>query len=122
VPWKLTARVGARVERLRFDGLDPALDALEARAKNLSKEAPREPRDIRIKRYEPVQQVFARLELAGPQRLLPSVRVGIDVRGDGSAEAYRGRVRRTLIEQAKGETPYVALRRVAKESSSPRGA
>jgi len=122
VPWTLTARVGARVERLRFDGLDPALDALEARAKNLLKDAPREPRDVRIKRYEPVQQVFARLELAGPQRLLPSVRVGIDVRGDGSAAAYRGRVRRTLIEQAKGETPCVVLRRVAKESSSSRGA
>jgi hypothetical protein len=67
--------------------------------------------NLRVKTYAPVQQVFGRVELAGPQRLFPRTRAGVDVRGDGSIEAYTGRVGRTLIERRKGETPFEALRR-----------
>jgi hypothetical protein len=88
-----------------------ALDSIERRATKLSETAPRDPVDVKLKRFEPIQQVVARIELAGPQRLLPSVRAGVDVRGDGSTEAYLGRVRRHVVEQRKGETPYDALRR-----------
>jgi hypothetical protein len=104
-------RAAARVERLHFDELEPALDELESRVKALSAAAPKRPLDLRVKRYDPVQQVFGRVELAGPRRLLPGVRAGVDVRGDGSSEAYVGRVKRELIEQRKGETLFEALRR-----------
>jgi hypothetical protein len=111
VPWKLTVREGPRVQRTRYAELDDALDALEQRARELARDAPRDRVDAKIKRFEPVQQVSARLELAGPQRLLPSLRGGVDVRGDGSTEAYRGRVKRELVEERKGESSYDALRR-----------
>jgi hypothetical protein len=112
VPWKLTVRAGPKVERERFAELDDALKAIEQRARDLSDDAPDKAVDLRYKKFEPVQQVAARLELAGPERMLPSVRAGIDVRGDGSTEAYVGRVRRAVIEQRKKESPYDALRRV----------
>src|SRR5438270_8240747 len=102
MPWKLTVRSGPRVQRSRYDELSEALEALQARAQQLARETDRNPVDLRYKRFEPIQQVVARLELAGPERLLPSVRAGVDVRGDGSVEAYRGRVRREVITQRKG--------------------
>ena len=122
MPWTLTLRAGARVERQRFDELATAVDELESRGDELARAASQEPLTTRLKRYEPVQQVYARLELAGPQRVLPSVHGGVDVRGDGSVEAFRGRVRRTLIEGRKGETPYAALRREFTGPASRRGA
>jgi hypothetical protein len=111
LPWKLTVRAGPRVERQRFADLEAALDAVEARGRELVRDAPRDAVDVRYKRFEPIQQVAARIELAGPERLVPSVRGGVDIRGDGSTEAYVGRVRRQLVEQRKGETAYGALRR-----------
>jgi hypothetical protein len=108
VAYRLTIRGGARVERERFAGLDEALEALERRGRELERSA-----DVAavggrvIRRYEPVQQVTARLELAGPGRL----RAGVDVRGDGSSEAFTGRVRRHLVDQRGGESAYDALRR-----------
>lgn len=111
VPWKLTVRAGSRVERASFEDLAPALDAVEARAREIAETAPRDSVDVRFKRFEPIEQVAARIELAGPERLIPSVRAGVDVRGDGSTEAYLGRLRREVVKQRKGETSYKALRR-----------
>ncbi len=99
------------MRRDSFGALDQALEALERKARELSDAAPRRGLDAKLKRFEPAQQVSARIELAGPERLVPSLRAGLDVHGDGSVQAYRGRVRRRPIAPARGESVYAALRR-----------
>ncbi|HEY2320115.1 MAG TPA: hypothetical protein VGH67_17540 [Solirubrobacteraceae bacterium] len=113
--WKLTERAGPKVRRSSFADVQRALDALESRGRALAGAAPGDTVDVRYKRFEPQQRVVARLELAGPERFVPSVRAGVDVRGDGSVEAFRGRVRREVIAEQRGETAYAALRRVLAE-------
>jgi hypothetical protein len=115
VPWRLTVRSGPRVARTRFDTLDEALKALRANGRELAQAAPRRTVDTKIKRFAPVQQVVARLELAGPQRLSPSVQAGLDVRGDGSTEPFLGRIRRRVIEPRRGEDSYAALGRAVRD-------
>ncbi len=116
--WQLTVRSGSKVKKRSFPVLDEALDALERRAGELAESVPDKGYDAKIRRFEPVELVSARLELAGPERFVPSIRAGIDVRGDGSVEAYRGRVRREVIEPRKGETVYAALRRSVEDEAS----
>ena len=113
--WKLTERAGPKVRRSSFDDVDRALDVLESRGRELATAAPGEAVDVRYKKFEPQERVVARLELAGPERFVPSVRAGVDVRGDGTVEAYRGRVRREVISENRGESAYAALRRVLGE-------
>jgi hypothetical protein len=120
VRWKLTVRVGPKVKRSTFPAVAEALDELEARARELVRTAPDTVVDAKFKRFAPVEQVVARLELAGPQRLVPSVRVGVDVRGDGSVEAYRGRLQRRVIAERDAENPFAALRRTLGEADRGR--
>ncbi len=112
MPWRLTVRAAHRVERLSFDGLDQLIDELEARGRELASSAASSARvlSVKVARFEPAQQVTARLELAGPERLLPSVRAGIDVHGDGSTEAFRGGIRRRALERRAGQDAFSALR------------
>ncbi len=109
MPYTLTIRQGPRVDRERYSDLDSALGAIEERGRELERTAGTGARGgTLIRKIEPVQQVVARLELSGPGRL----RAGLDVRGDGSSEAFTGRVRRRLVEQRGSESSYDALRRV----------
>jgi hypothetical protein len=109
--YTLTIRTGPKVERKRFDELASALDALEARLAPLEGSSLRDTVDLRYREFAPVAQVAVRGEVAGPGRLLAGVHGGVDLRGDGSAEAYVGRVRRRVVERRKSETVYAALRR-----------
>jgi hypothetical protein len=106
--YTLTIRHGGKVARERYGELADALGAIEARGTELERSAgaPRRGGTF-IRRLEPVQQVVARLELSGPRKL----RAGVDVRGDGSSEAFTGRLRRRLVEQRRRESAYDALRR-----------
>ena len=106
--YTVTIRADSRARKERFDELSTALAALEARGRELQEAAHERPLGgTLIRRLEPVQIVVARLELSGPGQL----RAGVDVRGDGSGEAFTGQVRRQVVPQQSGESPYDALRR-----------
>jgi hypothetical protein len=107
------------VRHRRFETLDGALDALEHEGRELALGADaRAVGGALMRRLEPVEQVVGRLELAGPGRL----RAGVDVRGDGSSEAFTGRLRRRLVEQRRRESAFEALRRALAESRGRRAA
>jgi hypothetical protein len=108
MPYTVTIRQGPKVTRERYAELEAAVGAVEERGRKLALGADAQAvGGSLIRRIEPVQQVVARLELKGPNGL----RAGVDVRGDGSSEAYTGRVRRRLVDQRTGEDAYGALRR-----------
>lgn len=101
---RVTIRRGGRVERERFDSLEEALDALEARGRELARTERAGTVDTKLfGTFEPARRVVARIELSSP-------RAGVDVHGDGSASAYRGRIRRRALG---GDDAYAALRRFA---------
>jgi len=107
--YTLTERIGGKVTHERFDGLAAVLDELERRGHELQGKA-----DAAVvggsmmRRFQPEDQVTARLEVSGPGHL----RAGVDVRGDGSAVPYTGRLRRRTVERGGRENAYDALRRI----------
>jgi hypothetical protein len=107
VAWRLITRVDGRVERETFESLKTASAALEERCRDVAEGSRREAITVARRTYDPARQVQARAELRGPGR----VTGGVDVRGDGSVEAYTGRWRRELVKRERGESVYAALRR-----------
>src|SRR5215813_7739025 len=107
--YTLTTRISGEVSHDHFDTLDAAFDALARQGNTLQGQADAEIVGGNLmRRYEPEQQVVARVELSGPKRL----HLGVDVRGDGSAVPFTGRLMRKQVERRDGETAYDALRRV----------
>jgi hypothetical protein len=108
----VTVRSGPKVERARAATLAEALDELEARTRAAATARGRTGTlDLRIRSFEPGDQVIVRGELRGPGRWRPAVLAGLDVRGDGDVQAWTGRARRAPIEPEDGESAYQALRR-----------
>ena len=105
--YTLTTRIRGKVEHERFDDLASALAALERRGHTLQGQADA---DVvggsLMRRFEPENQVTARLEVSGPGR----VRAGVDIRGDGSAIPFTGRLLRKQIQRGDGDSAYDALR------------
>ena len=111
--WKVMFRIGPRVSRERADGRADALTALRIRLTEVALEVDPKPVAGLMRDYDPVQQVVARGELAGPR----GVRAGIDVRGDGSTEAWTGRIRKEVVAQEPGEDAFQALERVLAQAA-----
>jgi hypothetical protein len=109
--WTLTLRDGPRIERIHFDELSAALEAIQTRMDELAPDAKRQASYLLGRRIDAARQVAVRGEISRRHGLLGSERGGIDLRGDGSTEAYIGRVPRRLIELGPGESAYDGLRR-----------
>lgn len=107
LPYTLTVRRTGSVQHEHHATLDAALVALERVVAELARSERRGIQRAFVRELEPVMQVAARAEIAGPGRL----RAGVDTRGDGSTEAFTGRWRRRLVEQHPGEDAVAALRR-----------
>lgn len=99
-------RANGRVERRTFASADAAFADLEETCRAIANTSRRDTVKVAKRTYDPVVQVQARVEVRGPAGA-----GGVDVRGDGSTEAYTGRYRRRLVEQDRGESVYAALRR-----------
>jgi hypothetical protein len=91
--YRLTERIRGKVNVDRFDTLEQALDELERRGHVFQEHGD-----------DSANRVIARLEL--------DVKAGVDIRGDGSATPFTGRLRRREIEREHGENAYDALRRI----------
>jgi hypothetical protein len=113
--WTLTVRDGPRVGHRRFETLGEAIDEMERQLDELAPVARRKAIQVGGRRFEAARQVAVRAEVSGPGGWLDRARGGVDMRGDGSAEAYTGRLRRRLVQLQSGETPYDGLRRALAE-------
>jgi len=112
VSWQVVVRTGPRVQKQRAESLEEALELLETETRVAANTTRRAEIDVRFRRFAPGDQVATRVELRGP-----APRVGFDVRGDGSVQAWTGRMRRRLVEPEGDETVYEALRRALQSTS-----
>jgi hypothetical protein len=115
--WTLTVRDGPRVAHKRYETLGETVDAMERELDELAPAARRRAIQVVGKRFDAKRQVAVRAEIAGPGGWGSAPRGGVDMRGDGSTEAYTGRLRRKLVKLQSGETPYEGLRRALASSA-----
>ena|ERR1700689_236323 len=116
--WTLTVRDGPRVAHKRYETLAEAVEAMERELDELAPATKRRAIKVPGKSFDAARQVAVRAEIAGPGGWMAGARGGVDMRGDGSTEAYTGRLRRKLVELQPGETPYDGLRRTLGDSKA----
>jgi hypothetical protein len=112
VSWQVVVRSGPRVQKLRAGSLEEALELAETEARVAMNTERRGEVDVRFRSFAPSEQVAVRVELRGS-----GPAAGFDVRGDGSVQAWTGRIRRRPVEPGDDETVYEALRRTLQRAS-----
>jgi hypothetical protein len=96
VSWRLTVRVGSKVEKARYDELADALEGARARAAAVLAEG-RLGTVSAFRDYTPDRRVQARIEVSA-KGLLGGPEAGIDVMGDGTLVPYVGAIRKRRLE------------------------
>src|SRR4051812_30190377 len=98
--WRVTVRDGPRVTRRRAGSLGAALALVGRAGPDPASGSRRGPGALPARALTPRQQVAGRVELSGPR-----VRAGADVRGDGAAEAWTGRLTRRVVARRTARRP-----------------
>jgi len=101
-------RNGAKVDHEGFDDVAQAVARMRERALAIRAEGPPKTADM-LRKYEPKDQVTARLELSG-RGLLHKPVAGVDVRGDGTFVPYQGGLRREELDPSGHDTPFDLVR------------
>jgi hypothetical protein len=114
--WKLTVRNGAEVDHEGFDDVAEAVARMRERALAIRAEGPPKTADV-LRRFEPKDQVTARLELSGRGLFKKKPAAGIDVRGDGTFMPYRGGLRREELDPSGHDTPFDLVRETLEGAS-----
>lgn len=109
--WRLVVRDGASVRKSTWPTLAEALDQQQAETVEAANRPEVHAIDLKVRDFEPGDQVVMRAGIKGPQRWVPKVRCGIDVRGDGSVKPWIGGAGKREVDVRKKETPWLALRR-----------
>lgn len=109
--YTLKVREGSSVKRSRHETADELFDAVSRLSEELSDRADRQPVKSMFRDYEAIELVHGRVEVSIATGRFKHRRGGIDVRRDGSIEAFVGRTNRTVVEPTPGETVPQALRR-----------
>jgi hypothetical protein len=104
----LTVRNGADVDHEEFDDIGKAVVRMRERALAIRAEGPPKAAKL-VRRFEPKDQVTARLELSRGGFLRKQA-AGIDVRGDGTFAPYRGGLRREELDPSGHDTPFDLVR------------
>lgn len=107
----LKLREGPTVSRERCASEQALFDRVEELAREMSDRADRTPVKSMFRDYEAIELVHGRIEVSIAEGPLKRRRGGIDVRRDGSIEAFIGRTNRSVVEPTPGETIPQALRR-----------
>ena len=108
----LTVREGSKFTRHRCDTVGDAIGIVRDEALRLSAGAHGRPVQSLARKMEPVELVVARVEVkVAGGRPWCGRRAGVDVRGDGSLEAYRGGLTRHVVDPLPGEDVFGAVHR-----------
>ena len=107
----LKLREGPKVTRERCATAQELFDRVEVLADEMADRADRTPVKSMFRDYEAIELVHGRIEVSIAQGAFKHRRGGIDVRRDGSIEAFVGRASRTVVEPTPGETIPQALKR-----------
>ena len=113
--WKLTVRNGAEVDREGFDDIGEAVARMRERALAIRAEGPPKTTNL-VRKFEPKDQVTARLELSRGGFLRKQA-AGVDVRGDGTFNPYRGGLRREELDPSHHDTPFDLVRETLEGAS-----